>query len=130
MHQPVLDGYFQHSDQLRMPFFRPFQSMLDRVIQFLAQTPVIALDFASRRPIRWSIRRQSTIYRINPKRKKMIECSLEGTQTKRAVRQQIPIKSLDMPDVKDNAMPLRDGPVVNSLFANHAKYLVGTRASI
>jgi hypothetical protein len=113
-----------------MPFRGPLQGMLDRVVQFLAYPPVVALHFFARRPIRRSIRRQSPIYRINPKRKKMIECSLEGTQTKCAVRQQIPIKRLDMPYVKDNAMPLGDGPVVNGFFANHAKNLIGARASV
>ncbi len=52
MHQPMLDRYFKHRDQLRMPFLRPLQRMLDRAVQLLAQTPVVALDFFAHRPVR------------------------------------------------------------------------------
>src|SRR5438876_1190882 len=130
LHQPVLNRYFQHGDQLRMPFFRPLQRMLDRAIQLFSQTPVVALDFFACRPIRRCIRWQSSVHRVNAKRKQAVEGPLKRPQSKRPLREQVPIKSLDVPDVKNKAVSLGDGPVVYRLFAHHAKYLIGARASV
>ena len=77
MHQPMFDGHFQHGDQLRMAFFGPRQGMLDGVVQFIAQTTVVALHFLARRPILRSIRWQSPIDGVNAKRKQVIECALK-----------------------------------------------------
>src|SRR6267143_1065772 len=109
---------------------RPLQGMLDRVIQLIAQTPVVALDFFVPRPIRRRIRRQSPIHRVNAKRKQMIECPLKRLQPERALREQIPVKRFHMPYVENNAVSLGDGPVAEGLFANCAEYLVGARASV
>src|SRR5467141_5463399 len=113
-----------------MAFPRPRQGMLDRVIQLIAQTPVVSLDFFVRRPIRRRIRRQSPIHRVNAKRKQMIECSLKRLQPERALREQIPVKRLHMPNVENNAVSLGNGPVVEGLFANCAEYLVRARAGV
>src|ERR1700704_2984088 len=59
----------------------------------------------------------------------MIECPLKRSQPEGALCQQIPVKRFDMPHVKNNPVSLGDRPVVKSLFANHAEYLVGTCAS-
>ena len=84
MHQPVLNRHFQHADQLRMPFLRPLECMLDLMVQFLSQTPVVAVDFFARRPISRGIRRQSPIHRVDAKRKQLIERTVGGAQSKRA----------------------------------------------
>ncbi len=109
---------------------RPLQGMFDRVIQLIAQTPVVALDFFVPRPIRRRIRRQSPIHRVNAKRKQVIECPLKRLQPERALREQIPVKSLHMPNVENNAVSLGNGPVVEGLFANCAEYLVRARAGV
>jgi hypothetical protein len=49
---------------------------------------------------------------------------MEGLQSKRALRQQIPIEGLDMSDVENNAMALGDRPVVESFVANDPEQLV------
>ena len=55
---------------------------------------------------------------------------MSGTQSKRALRQQIPIKSLNMTHVENDAVPLGDRPVIDRFFANYTKYIVGSRACI
>jgi len=51
MHQPVFNRHFEHRDQLRMPFLRPLQGMLDRAIQLSRRRRLLALDLFARRPI-------------------------------------------------------------------------------
>src|SRR2546430_8310908 len=113
-----------------MSFFRPLQRMLDRAVQLLAQTPVVAFDLFARRPIRRGVRWQSAAHRVNAKRKQVVERPLKRPQPKRALREQVPIKSLDVSNIENNAVSLGDGPVVHRLFASHAKYLIGARARV
>jgi hypothetical protein len=51
-------------------------------------------------------------------------------QPKRTLRQQIPIKRFHVSNVKNNAMPLGNRPVVQRIFANDAEYVVGSFARI
>ncbi len=60
----------------------------------------------------------------------MVERPLKRPQPERALRQQIPVKRLDMSHVENNPVSLGDWPVVESLFANHAEYFIGARASV
>src|SRR5207245_1813294 len=45
---------------------RRLREELDRAIEFLAQTPVVALHFLARGPICWRVRRQAAPHWINP----------------------------------------------------------------
>src|SRR6266851_6083175 len=58
----------------------------------------------------------------------MIECSLKSAQPERTLGQQIPVKRLHVPYIKDNAVSLGNWSVVHRFFANHAKQFVGARA--
>src|SRR5204862_5543993 len=73
---------------------------------------------------------QSSVHRVNAKRKQVVEGPLKRPQSKRPLRQQVPIEGLDVSDVENNAVSLGNGSVVHRFFANHAKYLIGTCASV
>src|SRR5258708_23212296 len=109
---------------------RPLQGMFDRVIQLIAQTPVVALDFFVPRPIRRRIRRQSPIHRVNAKRKQVIECPLKGLQAESPLRQKVAIKRLYMSHIEYDAVSLWNRPIIQGLLAHHAKYVVGARAGV
>src|SRR5260370_4435392 len=64
------------------------------------------------------------------KREHVIEGPLKRTQSKRALRQQVPVKSRHVTQVKNNAVSLGNRPVVDRLFANHTKYVVSARAGV
>src|SRR6266446_205114 len=130
MHQPVFDGHFQHSDQLRVPFLGPLQGVLNGMVQLIPQAPVIALDLFARLPIRRRIRRQSPIHRVNAKPNQVIECPLKGLQSESALGQQIPVKRLYMSHIEYDAVSLGNWPVIHGLLAHHAKYVVGARAGV
>jgi osmoprotectant transport system ATP-binding protein len=60
----------------------------------------------------------------------MVEGPVKGAQSEGAVPEQIPIKRLHVPDVKNNAVPLGNGPLVHGLFANQTEELVGSHAGV
>src|ERR1700741_562177 len=50
---------------------------------------------------------------------------MKRLQAKGPLREQVPIEGFHMPDVKNNAVPLGDRPIVNSFFANDTEHFVG-----
>jgi hypothetical protein len=113
-----------------MPIRGAPQSARDRLIQLAFELVVVAIYFSSRRPIGWLVGRQATAYRIDSKGKKLIEGRVKRLQPKAALRQQIPIEGFDVTNIKNNAMPLGNRAVVQSIFANDAEYIVRTFARI
>jgi len=129
MHQPVFDGHFQHSDQLRVPFLGR-----SKACSWHGPAHPASAGYSSRplprRPIRRRIRRQSPIHRVNAKRKQVIECPLKGLQSESALGQQIPVKRLYMSHIEYDAVSLWNRPIIHGLLAHHAKYVVGARAGV
>jgi len=130
MHEAVLDGHFQHGDQVWMPFGRPVQSSLDGSIQFLAEPAVITVHFVARRPIHGRVRWQAAAYRVNSKSKELVEYPVKGAQSKSAISEQIPVKGLDMPDIENDPVSLRNRPVIQGFFPDDAKEFIGSAAGI
>ena len=128
VHQPVLDRHFQHSYQLRMSFLRTRERMLNRMIQFTPQAPVVNLHLIPLGPIAWPVVGQSPSNRVNPKRKKIIKRPLPRAQSKRALRKQVPIERLDVSQIKDDSVSFWNGPVVNGFFSHNPKQGIGLRS--
>src|ERR1700685_2716880 len=128
MHQPMLDRNFDHREQQRMPFRRIGKRSRDRPIQFIAQSLVVRIDLFALRPVRRLIARQSSADWVDSKRKQLIECLVKRLQPERPLRQQIPVERFDVPNVKNDAMPLRDRTVVQRLFTHDLEQVVGALA--
>src|SRR4029077_16297568 len=60
----------------------------------------------------------------------MVEGALKRPQPERALRQQIPIKRLYMPNVNNDAVSFGNRPVVHRLIAYHLEYFGGARACV
>ena len=112
MHQAMLDGDVEHLHQVGMAFLRPLQSALDGTVEFFTDALVVTFHFGSRGPICRRVRRQSVADGVDPKGKELIESGVEGTETESALRKQVPVKGFDVADIKNDAVPLRDRPVV------------------
>jgi len=113
-----------------MPFFRPFQGMLDPAIQLLAQTPVVALDFFARRPIRRRVRGQSSVHRINAKRKQVNRTSAGTTATRRRVAPANSNRTLQRAHVENNAVSFGNRSVYMASSRNHTKDLIRARTCV
>jgi hypothetical protein len=111
-----------------MSFGRSRQYVLNRRIQFIPQSTIIILYFVALGPIARSVARQSTPHGIDAKRKKVIKRSLRRRQPKRALRQQVPVKCFDVSKVKNDPVPLWNGPVVYGLVAHNLKQIIRLRA--
>ena len=128
MHQAMFDGHVEHLQRVRMAFLGPLQRMFDGAVEFFAHALLIAGHFRQRRPIlRW-VRGQSAADGIDAERKKFIKSPVERAQTKGALREQVPVKRLDMANVENDAMSLGDGPIVEGFFANDLEKFVGACA--
>src|SRR5579863_4542618 len=124
----MFDGDFDHREQQRMPLGRIRECACDRSVQFLTQTLVIRIDFFALRPVRRLIRRQSSAHGINPKREQLVECLVERLQSKRSLREQIPVERFNVSNIKNDAVSFRDRAVVHGLFAHDFKQVVGALA--
>src|SRR5262249_49736647 len=80
------------------------------------------------RPVTRPIRGQATSNGIDPKRKQAVKFRMEGPETQRSFAQKVPVERLKMPDIKDDAMSLRNGPVVECLWLDDGKERIGIRA--
>src|SRR5215471_17544088 len=115
---------------MRMPLFRPRQGVFNGAIQFFADVAHVAIDFGPRWPIRRRVRWQSAADGVNSECEQLIESRMKGAQSERALGQQIPVKRLDMADVKYDAVALGNRPVVYCVFPNQLEDFVGSRAGI
>jgi hypothetical protein len=50
---------------------------------------------------------------------------MEPLETERPLSQQVPIERLNVPHVKDHAVPFRNWPFVERFFAQNLKQLIG-----
>src|SRR5438128_4180868 len=130
MHEAMLDRGFQHFQHLRMPFAGVFESGFDCGVKLIAQAGVVAVHFPASRPVERAIGGEAAADRIDAKRKKLIERRIKGAQPERAASEKIPVESLDMAEIENEAVPLRNRPVVKRFLADQRKNFVGagTRA--
>jgi hypothetical protein len=126
----MLNGDVEHLHQLGMAFFRALEGVFDGVIEFLPDALVVTLDFLVRRPILWIVGWQTAADGIDSERKKLIEDAMEGAQTKSALRKQVPVKGFYVTDIKNEAVTLGDGPVIESFFADELEKLVRARTRV
>src|SRR5215472_1430203 len=113
-----------------MAFLGTLESTFDGGVEFFADAFLVALDFRAGRPILGCVCGQAAADGVDTEGKKLIEGGMKGPQTEGAPRKQVPVKGFDVADVKYDAMPLGDGPVVQCFFANDAEQFIGPSAGI
>ena len=90
----------------------------------------VAFDLLPGRPVRGLIRWQSAIHRVDAERKQAIELRIERFPPGNSRVQKIPIERFQMPQVKDDAVPLRDGTLVQSIRADQFEELIRLPAGL
>ena len=101
--------------------------MVHPPVQFLSHLAVVVPDFIHARPIRRLVGGERTLGRIDSKLEELIKSRMEGTLAERLARDQVPIEGLQMPKVKDEPVPLGNGPLVLGVRTDDFKQAVGRR---
>src|SRR5215470_17671058 len=104
--------------------------MFNSAIQFFADAAHVAIDFGARWPIRRRVRWQSAANRVNSECEQLIESRMKGAQSERARCQKVPVKCLDVADIKYDAVALGNRPVVYCVFFNQLEDFVSSHAGI
>jgi len=113
-----------------MAFLGTLQGTFDGSVEFFADAFLVALDFRASRPILGCVCGQTAADGVDTEGKKLIEGGMKGPQTEGAPRKQVPVKGFEVADIKYDAMPLGDRPVVQCFFANDSEQFIGPSAGI
>jgi hypothetical protein len=105
VHQPVLDGHVQ---QLIGHVFQ-------QLVEFLADPAVVPLHLCQPRPISWLVGWQFPRRRIDAEGKKPVKSRVKRGHVQRVARDQVPIEGFHVAHIKEDAMALRDGPLVKGI---------------
>jgi hypothetical protein len=77
--------------------------------------PAVALDLFEFRPVGGLVRRQLPRRRIDAEREQLVEFAVEGRTVQGITRDQVPVEGLEVSEVEDDTMALRDGPFVDRI---------------
>jgi hypothetical protein len=120
VHQAMFDGHVQQF--LRDIAGSPSQAR----IQIAAHTRIVTPHLFGGRPIRGLVRGQIGRIRIDAKRKQPVEPGMKCRHIQRAA-QQVPIERLQMAEVEYDAMPFRNGALVQRRRIDQIEEAVGLR---
>ena len=115
MHEPMLDC---DPEDLVM------RGVVQASIHGLAHVVVVLQYLSYRRPVARFVVRKVSGSGINTKRKQSIEFFLTRIHAECTGTYQIPVKRLQMPEVEDDAVALRNRTIVESLRLNQLKQIV------
>src|SRR5579864_5326855 len=120
VHQAMLNRNLQKKVQRKFLGSKHFarHSAFQAFIQSTTQTRHVVAYFGNRRPILWEIRGQPATNGVNAECKQAIEIGTNTFDVQGALPQKIPIESLQMANVENDAMALRDRAVVKEVRLN------------
>src|SRR5215468_8787691 len=104
------------------------QCGFDCGIEFIANARIVAVNFAASWPVQRAIRWQTAADGIDAECKKLIEGGIERSKPKSTTAQKIPIESVHMAEIKNQAVAFGDGTIVKSLLADQREDFIGPGA--
>jgi hypothetical protein len=131
VHQAVLVGNAQKSfgrESVRFAGERE-KASVESVVNQVAESLDVVAYFGERGPIAGLIGGQAAADGVNAKGEELVERRRARFQGKQVGAKKIPVKGLEMTDVKDDAMAFGDGPFVEGILANSPKEAVRIDAS-
>jgi hypothetical protein len=99
--------------------------VFENIIESVANVKVIGVDLGDLGPVGRLVLRKSAIDGINAEGKEMIEAFVRRSQAQRLTCDQIPVKCFEVADVKDDPVPLGNGPVVQSAGSHDPEQVIG-----
>ena len=82
---------------------------------------IVGADLCFRRPVRWLVGWQPTIHRIDAESKQLVELCVKWLDAESLSGNQIPVERFQVPQVKDQPMPLRNRAVIEGFGADQRK---------
>ena len=104
-------------------------------IENVSDFTYVVADGIQRGPVRRNVGRQSSSDGIDTEGEQAVKSGMDTFQAVRGALcqtsgEQIPVECFQMPDIKDDAMPLRNGPLVKRFGANQIKESITAASSI
>jgi hypothetical protein len=133
MHQPVLDGYIEQSSQGKAVTSFGITSEISARELFVESRPGsvhITVHMIERRPISGNVSGQASVDRIDAEGEQPIQFGLRTLQSEDAIPEQIPVERFEVSDIKNDAVALRDRPLVEEVVTNNAEERVALAASL
>ena len=115
MHESVLES---HVDQLR-------GGLRNQAVQGLAHADLITIHLLPRRPVGGNILGQTAFIGIDSEREEAVEFGVETRRRERPLPDQIPVESLQVAEVKNQAMAFRNRPFVEGIGTDQIEQFVG-----
>jgi hypothetical protein len=114
VHEPVLDGHVEQSIKSEAIGQRSVKvgHGVEFVVEGRSDCCYVVVDVFDGRPVRRQIGGQPAADRIDAKGKQLVEVGVKTLDSEHPFVEQIPVESLEVPDVKNDAVTLGDGPVV------------------
>src|SRR5580658_10237437 len=106
------------------------------VVQRGSHSSYVTPHLAQRRPIGWLIAGQSATYGIDAKSKQTVECRMRlltlalilNLNAEEVLGEKVPVECLEVSHIEDDAMTLRDRPLIKGLGTNQAEKLIASAA--
>ena len=86
------------------------------------------MDLRDRGPVGGLVAWQASADGIDAEGKQLVEFFLERIECENISADQVPVKGLEVSEIKENAVPLGNGPLIKALRAHHAKEFIGEGA--
>src|SRR5262249_48962362 len=117
VHQPMLNRHLQQLRRWKLTAAtRPVtQASFDSPIDRSSRMRYIVPHLRKTRPVLRLIARKTSIHRINPECKQPIEFGFLYWRRKKPLAQKVPVERLEMADIEDDAVPLRNRPLIQKL---------------
>src|SRR6266481_8479934 len=93
------------------------KASVESVVDQVAESLHVVADFGERGPIAGRVGGKATVHRIDSKREKLVERGCARFQGKQVGAKKVPVKGLEMANVKNNAMAFGDRPFIKRIFA-------------
>src|SRR5215470_20016506 len=103
--------------------------MREALVEALADAAAVVFDARDGRPIAGDVGRQATVNGIDAERKKLVESRFRGFEAERFAKE-IPVEGFQVPEIKDQAVPLRDRAEVEGVRREKLEKGVGATAGL
>ena len=84
----------------------------EQAIQLLPHAPVIGCDLGEAGPVSGLVSRKPAAHRIDAKGKQPVKLLMARSKAQGMTSDQVPVKCFEVADVENDAVPLRDRPVI------------------
>src|SRR5215831_13225452 len=126
VHQPVLDTDPEDKAVLGVWLWASGKiGFPQALIDFISGLPAVLADGIHARPVGGYVTGKISVDRIDTEREQMIELGMSGFETKRTSADHVPVESVEMSKIKDDAVPGFDRPVIHRLRIDQLEHVVG-----